>query len=334
MRRSLSESPLFPVAVLALAAAVLAGALPARATYSIVARDPATGQLGVAVQSHWFQVGPIVPWAEAGVGAVATQSFVDPAYGPRGLALMGQGVAPREALHWLLAEDEQRHVRQVAMVDDRGRVASWTGEQCIAAAGHVTGEGFSVQANLMDRDTVWAAMAEAYRTAVAADTGDFAERLLLALEAAQAEGGDIRGQQSAAILIVRVEATGDPWRDVVMDLRVDDHPRPLSELRRLLERHRAYQAMNAGDEALAEGDFAAALELYSHAAELAPEIQELPFWKAVTLFNEGREEEALPIFRAVFAAEPRWARLVPRLPASGLLPEDPEKIDKILAVAP
>ena len=323
-------------AVLSLVALLIGvgAASPASATYSIVARDPETGALGVAVQSHWFQVGTVVTWAQAGVGAVATQSFVRPAYGPEGLELMQQGVAPEEALQRLVEADEQRDVRQVAFVDAEGRVAAWTGEKCIRAAGHAVGDAFSVQANLMVADTVWPAMAKTYRRAVEAGTGDFAERLLLALEAAQAQGGDIRGRQSAAILIVRAEATGEPWRDVLVDLRVDDHPEPLEELRRLLVRHRAYEAMNAGDEAMAEGDFQAALDLYAKATELAPDIAELPFWKAVTLFTEGREEEALPIFRQVFAVEPRWVPLVPRLPASGLLPDDEEKIEKILSVAP
>jgi len=307
---------------------------PAQATYSIVARDPATGNLGVAVQSHWFQVGTVVTWAEAGVGAVATQSFVQPAYGPKGLALMKEGVDPEAAIERLVAEDEQREVRQVAFVDAQGRTAAWTGPSCIPAAGHRVGDGFSVQANLMVRDSVWPAMARAYRQAVESGTGDFAERLLLALEAAQAEGGDIRGRQSAALLVVRAEASGEPWRDVLVDLRVDDHPEPLEELRRLLERHRAYEAMNAGDEAMAEGDFQTALERYSKAAELAPDIVELPFWKAVTMFTEGEEEEALLLFRRVFALEPRWVPLVPRLPAAGLLPDDPDKIEKILATAP
>lgn len=320
------------VAVLALIG--VAAAAPLSATYSIVARDPETGALGVAVQSHWFQVGTVVTWAEAGVGAVATQSFVLPAYGPKGLALMKQGVAPEEALERLVEADEQREVRQVAFVGANGEAAAWTGSSCIQAAGHTVGEAFSVQANLMVVDAVWPAMAKTYREAVANGTGDFAERLLLALEAAEAEGGDIRGRQSAALLIVRAEPTGEPWRDVLVDLRVDDHPEPLKELRRLLEVHRAYEAMNAGDEAMAEGDFQAALDHYSKATELAPDIAELPFWKAVTMFTEGREAEALPIFRHVFAVDPRWVLLVPRLPGSGLLPDDKEKIDKILSVAP
>ncbi len=331
---------LLPLVAVALAAAPAHAAAPGRPagplahTYSIVARDPATGQLGVAVQSHWFQVGTVVPWAEAGVGAVATQSFVEPAYGPRGLALMAGGWSPADALDQLLAADDQRDVRQVAMVDAAGQVAAWTGRRCIEAAGHQTGDGYSVQANLMDQPTVWPAMARAYEAARDDPAQDFADALLAALRAAQAEGGDIRGRQSAALLIVRAKTTGDPWRDRLVDLRVDDSPQPLEELARLLRLHRAYDEMNAGDEAVAHDDFAAALQHYSGAAKLAPEVAELPFWQAATLFVEGHEDEALDIFRQVFAAEPRWARLVPRLPAAGLLPDDPAKIEKILSVAP
>jgi uncharacterized Ntn-hydrolase superfamily protein len=304
---------------------------PLAHTYSIVARDPATGDLGVAVQSHWFQVGPTVPWAEPGVGAVATQSFVEVSYGPKGLALMRGGKSPHEALDQLTAADEQRSVRQVAMVDAQGRVAAWTGEKCIPAAGHKTGEGYSVQANLMDKPTVWGAMAAAYEGSAGKP---FAERLLAALDAAEAEGGDIRGRQSAAILIVSGEKAAEPWGGREVDLRVDDHPAPLAELHRLYELHLAYEAMNAGDEAMAKGDVAAAVGLYTEAAERAPDIVELPFWQAVTLFSEGREAEALPIFRRVFVAEPRWVELVKRLPGVGLLPDDPEKLKAILTVAP
>ena len=326
MRRTIVDC--FLLTLLLVATPVLA-ADPLAHTYSIVARDPATGFFGVAVQSHWFQVGPIVPWAEAGVGAVATQSFVKVDYGPEGLALMKVGTPAREVLDQLLAADPQKDVRQVAMIDAQGRVAAWTGPSCIRAAGHKTGEGYSVQANLMDKDTVWAAMATAYENA----EGDFAERLVVALEAAEGEGGDIRGRQSAALIVVRAESTGKPWQDRLVDLRVDDHPEPLRELRRLLQLHHAYESMNLGDEAFAEGKIEEAVELYTRGAELAPEVAELPFWKAVTLFMAGHEDDALPIFRDVFAREDRWRRLVPRLPASGLLPDDPEKIDRILAVA-
>ncbi len=205
MRRNIADC--FLPTLLLVATPVLS-ADPLAHTYSIVARDPATGNFGVAVQSHWFQVGPIVPWAEAGVGAVATQSFVKVDYGPEGLSLMKSGTSAREALDRLLAEDPQKDVRQVAMIDAQGRVAAWTGPSCIRAAGHKTGDGYSVQANLMDKDTVWAAMATAYENA----EGDFAERLVVALEAAEGEGGDIRGRQSAALIVVRSESTASRGR--------------------------------------------------------------------------------------------------------------------------
>lgn len=322
--------PALRLAVLVLLAPAAARAGdPLAHTYSIVARDPATGDFGVAVQSHWFQVGPSVPWAEAGVGAVATQSFVKVDYGPKGLELMRQGKSAREALDQLLAQDPQKDVRQVAMVDARGGVAAWTGPKCIAAAGNQAGNGYSVQANLMDKPTVWPAMAKAFEAA----KGNLADRLLAALEAAEAEGGDIRGRQSAALIVVKARSTGEPWNDRLVDLRVDDNPAPLVELRRLLGLHRAYQEMNLGDEAVAKNDIQAAVEHYTRATKLAPEIAELPFWQAVSLFVAGQEDKALPLFKDVFAREPRWARLVPRLPAAGLLPDDPKKIERILSVS-
>jgi uncharacterized Ntn-hydrolase superfamily protein len=317
------------VACLVFAASPLA-AEPRNHTYSIVARDPVTGDFGVAVQSHWFQVGPVVPWAEAGVGAVATQSFTRIDYGPLGLALMRSGKSASEALASLLATDPQKDVRQVAMVDRSGAVAAWTGPKCIAAAGDRQGKGYSVQANLMDNPNVWPAMATAYESA----TGDLADRLLSALEAAERAGGDIRGRQSAALVVVRAESTGKPWQDRLVDLRVDDAETPLVELRRLLVLHRAYAEMNQGDEAAAKEDWTAAVGHYTKAADLAPQIAELPFWEAVTLFMAGREDEALPIFAAVFARDTRWAKLVLRLPASGLLPSDPAKIERILGAKP
>lgn len=315
---------------LLLLASSLAHADPLAHTFSIVARDPETGNFGVAVQSHWFQVGAVVAWAEAGVGAVATQSFVRVDYGPLGLALMRSGKSAEQALASLLATDPEKDVRQVAMVDTAGNVAAWTGPKCIAAAGDSTGKGYSVQANLMDKATVWPAMARAYESA----TGDFADRLLAALDTAQAEGGDIRGKQSASLLIVRAKSTGRPWEDRLVDLRVDDSAEPLVELRRLLGLHRAYDEMNQGDEAAAKSDWDAAVRHYTAAARLAPEVAELPFWQAATLFMAGKEDQAMPIFKEVFAREERWARLVPRLPASGLLPADPKRIEKILSVVP
>jgi len=300
---------------------------PLAHTYSIVARDAVSGWMGVAVQSHWFSVGSMVTWAEAGVGAVATQSVVEVSYGPLGLELMRAGKSAEAALSSLLTSDEGRALRQVAMVDGTGRVAVHTGERCIAAAGHRMGEGYSVQANMMANEDVWPAMAAAYENS----QGDLAERMLAALEAGQSAGGDIRGQQSAAILIVADKSTGRSWMDRRMELRVEDHPEPVRELRRLVQLQRAYDLMNLGDERLGSGRVDEAFAAYREAARLAPEMDELPFWEAVTLADTGRLDEALPVFRRVFGANPNWAVLVRRLPAAGLLRDDPEMMQKILA---
>ena len=305
---------------------------PLAHTFSIVARDASTGEIGVAVQSHWFSVGSVVTWAEAGVGAVATQSFVDPAYGPRGLELMRKGVRAPAALEQLVAADRQRDGRQVAMIDNAGRVSAYTGKSAIAAAGHQLGSGFSVQANLMANGKVWPAMAAAFERT----KGDLAERLLAALEAGQAAGGDIRGKQSAALLIVKAKSTGRPWAgaDRTFDLRVDDHADPIRELRRLVRLQRAYAHANRGDELMTEKKVDEALREYAAASKLAPEIVELPFWHAVTLASIGREAEAVPIFKAVFAKEPIWAELLTRLPASGLFPNDPALLERIRRLRP
>lgn len=298
-------------------------------TFSIVARDPETGQLGVAVQSHWFSVGSIVGWAEAGIGAVATQSMVDPSYGPLGLQLLRMGKTPRQALNGLLASDSQREVRQVAILNAQGEVATHTGKRCIADAGHIEGEGFSVQANMMANSSVWPAMADAYRAA----HGSLAERMMAALDAAQSAGGDIRGRQSASLLVVAPVSSGRPWSDRLIDLRIEDHEYPLVELRRLLRLQNAYVNMNKGDDLLSQGLVDQALQAYRSAAEIAPEIWELPFWHAITLAELDRLEEALPIFAEVFRAEPQWVELLKRLPAAGLLRDDPLLLQKILAVA-
>jgi uncharacterized Ntn-hydrolase superfamily protein len=296
-------------------------------TYSIVARDPATGELGVAVQSHWFSVGTAVPWAEAGIGAVATQSFVDPSYGKLGLDLMRAGRSAPDALKGLLAADEGREVRQVAMIDAEGRVAAHTGAKCIIAAGHHVGTSFSVQANLMRNDKVWPAMVKAFELA----KGSLAERMLAALEAAEAAGGDIRGKQSAALIVVSGKPTGKPWLDRIYDVRVDDSLAPLPELRRLVKLQTAYNLMNDGDLAVEKKDDAGALKVYAGAEALVPDNAEMIYWHAVALVNMKREAEALPLFRRVFAMDPSWRELTPRLPKAGLLPDDPKLIERIVS---
>jgi uncharacterized Ntn-hydrolase superfamily protein len=297
-------------------------------TYSIVARDPASGQIGVAVQSHWFSVGSSVPWAEAGVGAVATQSFVDPSYGKLGLDLMKAGRSAPEALKGLLAADEGREVRQVAMIDAAGKVAAHTGAKNIPMAGHHAGAGYSVQANLMEKDTVWPAMARAYEAA----RGDLAERLLQALEAAEREGGDIRGRQSAAILVVKAKSSGRPWADKIFDMRVEDHPDPLVELRRLVTVQRAYNHMTAGDDCTAVKDWACAEREYGAGEKLQPQNAEMAFWHAVALATNGKLQPARPLFAKAFAADPRWRELVKRLPGVDQLPKDPKLLEEILAI--
>ena len=287
-------------------------------TFSIVARDPETGDLGVAVQSHWFSVGANVAWAEAGVGAVATQSFTEVSYGPRGLALMRDGVPASEAMAQLVAADAQSNVRQLGFVDAAGRTAAHTGDKCIAYAGHRVGNGYTVQSNMMGNDKVVSAMSAAYE----ATRGDLATRLLAALDAAQAVGGDIRGCQSAALKVVSGKKSATPWAERKMDLRVDDSPTPLVELRRLVNLARAYDHMNRGDAAIEAGNIRGAVEHYGAAATAVPDNAEMVYWQGVALAGRGELERAMPLFKKAFAADPAWVELTRRLPAAGLLPEN------------
>ena len=296
-------------------------------TYSIVARDAATGQLGVAVQSHWFSVGSSVLWAEPGIGAVATQSFVDPNYGPLGLQLMRNGKTALQAMTALLAADEHADVRQLGMVDANGVVANHTGENAIIEHCEIAGEGYTVQANLMWKPTVCTAMVAAYESA----DGDLAERMMLALEAAEGEGGDIRGKQSAAMLVVSDDRSLPAWGGRIIDLRVEDLAEPLVELRRLLIMARAYNFMNEGDEHMTVGAVEEAVAAYAAAEALVPDSHEMIFWHAATLAGAGQVDESLPVFARAFELWPQWRELVPRLPASGLLPDDNELIEKILS---
>jgi len=299
-------------------------------TYSIVAYDRETGQLGVAVQSHWFSVGPIVPWVESGIGAIATQSFVEISYGPLGLALLKAGKSPEDALKALVAADKNQDVRQVAMVDANGRVAVHTGKNCIPEAGHYIGDGFTCQANLMLKNTVWDAMANAFLKT----KGELAERLVAALEAAEVEGGDIRGKQSAALIVVKGKSSGVWWKDRLFDLRIEDHPTPVQELKRLLSLNKAYNHMNLGDEYLTENKIEEAMKAYTQAMEMYPNNAEMIFWPAVTLAASGNVEKSLPLFKKVFAMDKNWAILLPRLPKVGQLPDDSVLVQKILSMAP
>lgn len=299
-------------------------------TYSIVAFDKDTGQLGVAVQSHWFSVGSVVPWAEAGVGAIATQSFVEVSYGPLGLALMKTGKSPEQALHALVSSDENEDVRQVAMVDAQGRTAAHTGQNCIAEAGHYIGDGFTCQANMMLKNTVWEAMSKAFKNT----RGELADRMLAALEAAEAEGGDIRGKQSAALIVVKGDSSGVWWKDRIYDLRIEDHPEPVPELKRLLKLNKAYNHMNQGDDYLTRDKIPEAMKAYTQAMNLFPDNAEMIFWPAVTLASTGNVEQSLPLFKKVFGMDKNWVTLLLRLPQAGQFPDDKALIQKIISVAP
>lgn len=301
---------------------------PLAHTFSIVARDTVTGDIGVAVQSHWFSVGSVVSWAEAGVGAVATQSLVNTSFGPRGLELLKAGLSPQEALEELIEEDEGRAFRQVAIIDTQGRVAAYTGEKCIAEAGHIERSNFSVQANMMLNDSVWPAMAETFKNS----EGPLAERMVAALQAAQDEGGDIRGQQSAAIIVVKGEKSGKPWEDRKLELRVEDHPKAVSEISRLLKVHRAYEHMNRGDMAIEHGDVDKALDEYGAAQKMFPGNVEMKYWTAVSLANVGKMERALPIFEEVFRQDENWVELTRRIVPNGILQVDDPTLKRILSV--
>lgn len=299
---------------------------PLTHTFSIVARDSLTGDIGVAVQSHWFSVGTSVSWARAGVGAVATQSLTNVSFGPRALDMLEQGLTPQQALDSLIANDDGRAYRQVAIIDSKGRVANHTGDKCIAEAGDINGKQYSVQANMMLNDTVWPAMSKAYENA----DGPLAERMVAALEAAQKEGGDIRGQQSAAILVVPGKSTGKKWEDRKIDLRVEDNPQAVDEIARLLEVQRAYQHMNAGDEAIEKGDVDRALEEYGAAREMFPNNVEMTYWTAVSLANAGRMDQALNLFKEVFLANEHWVELTKRITQNDMLSVSDSNLKRIL----
>jgi uncharacterized Ntn-hydrolase superfamily protein len=300
-------------------------------TYSIVARDKDTGEFGVAVQSHYFQVSPAVPWALAGVGAVATQSQVNISYGPLGLELMQAGYTAEQALKALTAGDPLADVRQCGIVDAGGRVAAHTGSKCIPAAGHLLGDGFTCQANLMEKDTVWAAMADAYTSTDA----PLAERMMAALEAAEAEGGDIRGKQSAAMVVVTGSPTGRFWEDRVIELRVEDAAEPLPELRRLLRIKRAYMTLGDADHISEEGDKKKAMSIAEDAIRIAPEMVEIRFWTGLEIAINGDVDRGCELLAEVVREKgERWVETLRRLAAVDRVPADLlEVIEARLAAA-
>lgn len=296
-------------------------------TFSIVARDPETGEMGVAVQSHWFSVGTSVSWAEAGVGAVATQSFTNKSFGIRGLNLLRSGLTAQQALDSLLKDDEGREVRQVAIIDNKGNVATHTGKGCIDYASHIKGNNFSVQSNMMLTDKVPSAMADAFEKSKGKP---LAERMILALEAAQKAGGDIRGKQSAAIIIVPSKSEGKPWDERTVDLRVDDNVEPIKELHRLYNVQVAYQHMNNGDLAVEKNDMTTAMNEYNAAMKMFPQNLEMQYWTAITLANNKQVDKAIPIFKKVFDKDANWKELTRRLPKVNLLTVSEADLKKIL----
>ena len=328
MKKTLCASLILISFIIELPAQVFNKENPLAHTYSIVARDPETGEMGVAVQSHWFSVGSIVAWGEAGVGVVATQSFVNPSFGPRGLELMKSSMSAEETLDLLIASDEGREFRQLAILDVNGNVKAFTGIKCIEGAGHIVGENYSVQANLMLNDLVPQAMSEAFEKV----NGPLAERMIAAMEAAQNVGGDIRGQQSASILVVRGKSTGNLWEDKLIDLRVEDHGQPIDEIKRLLKVYRAYEHMNNGDVAVERNDMELAMKEYSAAMAMFPENLEMKYWTAITLVNVGELEKALPMFKDIFLKDENWKILTPRLINNEMLIADEESLNRIINV--
>lgn len=274
-------------------------------TYSLVIRDAATKQFGVAVESHYFSVGSVVPWARPGVGAVATQAFAEVTYGPKGLDRMAAGESAPDALTALLGEDGMSFMRQVAMVDAQGRAAAHTGDRCIAHASHIVGDGWTVEANMMRNPGVPEAMADAVSANADAPLAD---RLLAALDAAEAAGGDVRGKQSAAMLIVPDDA--EPWRRL-LDLRVEDSTDPLGEMRRLLGLHKAYR--EGGDPSVLGDNF------------------ELQFWQMVAVAAGGDIDKAREMLAAAAKVEPGWAELVGRLSGAGLWAGTDEQLAQLRA---
>lgn len=289
---------------------------PLAHTFSIVARDSATGEMAVGVQSHWFNVGSEVSYAKGGVGVVATQSFVDKSYGPNGLKLMAENVTAKDALQQLLAKDKGREVRQVAMIDHNGVVASHTGNKCIDYASHITGDNFSVQSNMMLNNKVCPAMAKAFRESYGRP---LSERVLAALKAGQSAGGDIRGKQSAVLLVVTGDRNVPEWNERLVDLRVDDNPAPLTELERLLRLQQAYQHMNNGDLAVEKNDMDLAMKEYNAAMKMFPSNLEMQYWTAITLANNKQVSKAASMLSKIYAKDANWRELTGRLPKVGLL---------------
>jgi uncharacterized Ntn-hydrolase superfamily protein len=291
-------------------------------TYSIIGRDAETGEIGIAVQSRWFHAGQDLAWIQPAVGAVCTQAITDPSYGPRGLELLQAGKSPREAIDELTAADPGLDVRQVAIASADGDIAQHTGAACVAAAGHASGSTCCAQGNMLASDTCWGAMVEAFERA----SGPLPDRLLAALEAAEREGGDARGRQAGRLLVCGGRPTGAEWEDRVVDLQVVDHPRPVEELARLLRLQRAYARLSSAFQLVRAGNATGAAAEVDAAAELAPEDDQIAFWRATILAPTGRVDEAAAAFREAVRAHPAWPDFLRRCVAAGLVPPGAEAL--------
>jgi uncharacterized Ntn-hydrolase superfamily protein len=298
------------------------------ATYSIVAIDKEAGLMGVAAQSRWFSIGPVFNWAEPGTGVAITQSYIEMSYPYLSLAMLKAGKAPDRILQALLSVDLRSDGRQLAILDTEGRVAAYTGTNCLREAGHVTGDGFSVQANTMKNTEVWPSMASAFEKT----RGPLKLRMMAALDAAEAAGGDLRGKQSACMFIVKVKPSGLPWMDRVIDLRVEDHPEPLKELRRYIRLQEAYEHAYRGDDLTFLGRFEEAMDEFKLSTQGAPEIEELKFWYAVTLARCGRVSEALPLFKNAFEVRNDWKEVLRRMMRTSFYTLDSETLERILSL--
>jgi uncharacterized Ntn-hydrolase superfamily protein len=294
-------------------------------TYSIVAHDPHSGELGIAVQSRYFAAGRVVPWIESGVGAVATQAFANPMYGHEGLRLMRAGMAPDAILRQLLDRDDGAARRQVAMVDVHGRIAVHTGAGCVAAAGHAVGEYCTAQGNMLASAAVWPAMVEAFEGTQAA----LADRLLAAMDAAERAGGDLRGRQAAALLVAAGDPSGVPRLDLRVDVRVDDHPEPVNEVRRLVHFARANELANRAIEKILSNDLDAALRDLDACLAGHPREPVFNFRRALALLQLGRSDEAAAALRMARSVHPGWGELLLRFADAGIVPHSREALEPI-----
>ena len=293
---------------------------PLVSTFSIVAFDPSTKDLGVAVQSRYFSVGSVVPWAEADVGAVATQSFVNVSYGPRGLQLLKEGFTVDEVIARLTKDDEEKEYRQLGIIDSRGEAHAFTGQKCLEWAGSKVGENYAAQGNILAGKQVVQDMGREFEST----KGDLAERLVAALKGGETAGGDARGRQSAALLVVRRNLGRGGYGDKYIDLRIEDHPNPIVELKRLLNLHRVYSLIDDGEDKLTKGDLKTALAALKKAVSLNPNIDDAQVDLGIVNLKLGKKNEAANAFDRALRLNPKMKTLIKQLPNVGLIKPDQE----------